>query len=126
MKIMLVVRHHFTHDINCLVTNSNLEKEVGRLCAELDDVSNGIHKKGYLYKFREREIYFQNKWGYGYFILHGNQLSYYGDEQGLLPRRTIRLSKCYVKEEWLKIGGLYHVFSIYLDDEDGMLEIRYY
>eukprot|EP01031_Cornospumella_fuschlensis_P038401 gene38401-46669_t len=43
--------------------NAALEKELERVNRQLDENSNGIHKKGYLYKFREREIYFAPKWG---------------------------------------------------------------
>lgn len=100
-----------------LKQNNELEKEVERLCNELDTVSMGVQKSGYLYKWREREIYFASKWGLRYFVLHKNQLSYYGDEHERRPRRTIDLSKCVVKDEGTKKNGLYNVFSLYLRDD---------
>jgi diacylglycerol O-acyltransferase-1 len=96
--------------------NAALEKEVDRLCAELDEASMGVTKRGYLYKWRDREIYYAPKWGLRYFVLHGNKLSYYGDEHERRPRRTINLSKCYVKGEGTKKNATYHVFSIYLTE----------
>ncbi|RYG96896.1 hypothetical protein EON65_53715 [archaeon] len=108
--------------------NTALEKELERVNRQLDENSMGIHKKGYLYKFREREIYFAPKWGMRYFVLQGNQLSYYGDDQERRPRRTISLSRCFVKDEGTKKHGQFHVFSIYLegdeDNTDGSLLIR--
>jgi hypothetical protein len=100
-----------------LKQNAALEKEVERLCTQLDEASKGVQKKGYLYKWREREIYYAPKWGLRYFVLNGNKLSYYGDEHEQRPRRTINLSKCFIKEEGTKKGGLYHVFGIYIRDE---------
>lgn len=97
-----------------LQQNAALEKEVERLCADLDEITHGVHKKGYLFKWREQEIYYAAKWGMRYFVLQGNQISYYGDENDYKPRRTIDLSKCFVREDGKKKGGLYHVFSIHL------------
>ncbi len=112
-----------------LQQNSALEKEVERLCYELDEVTRGVQKKGYLHKYRDREIYYASKWGLRYFVLQGNMLSYYGDDQERRPRRTIDLSKCFVRSEGKKKGGLYHVFSIYLGSNadntvDGSLLLR--
>jgi hypothetical protein len=99
--------------------NNQLEKEVTRLCTELDQATMGILKNGYLHKWREREIYYAPKWGLRYFVLSGNKLSYYGDEHERRPRRAIELSsKCFIKEEGTKKNGLFHVFSIYLKDEN--------
>jgi diacylglycerol O-acyltransferase-1 len=100
-----------------LKQNDQLEKEVEKLCTELDQATQGVHKTGYLYKYREREIYYAPKWGLRYFVLQGNKLSYYGDEHERRPRRTIDLSKCSVRVEGTKKNGLYSVFSIYLRDE---------
>ncbi len=99
-----------------LSQNAALEKEVDRLCAELDEASHGVTKRGYLYKWRDREIYYAPKWGLRYFVVHGNKLSYYGDEHERRPRRTINLSKCYVKNEGTKKNGSFHVFSIFLTE----------
>eukprot|EP00981_Chlorochromonas_danica_P016175 scaffold15944_cov248-Ochromonas_danica.AAC.9 len=98
--------------------NAALEREVERLVRELDQHSMGVQKKGYLYKWREKEIYFAPKWGLRYFVLQGNQLSYYGDEDERRPRRTIDLSRCFVRDDGAKKGGLYHVFSIYLEGNE--------
>lgn len=100
-----------------LQQNAALETEVKKLCTELDALTKGVQKKGYLYKWREREIYYAPRWGVRYFILQGNQLSYYGDEQEQRPRRTVDLTNCYVREEGTKRNGLYHVFSLYLVGE---------
>lgn len=97
-----------------LQQNSELEKEVERLFLELDEVTLGVQKKGFLHKYRDREIYYASKWGLRYFVLQGNTLSYFADDQDRRPRRTIQLSKCFVRSEGAKKGGLYHVFSIYL------------
>lgn len=107
-----------------LQQNAALEKEVERLCGELDEVTMGVQKKGYLYKWREREIYYAPKWGLRYFVLHGNKLSYFGDETERRPRRTINLSKCFVKEEGTKKDGQFHVLGIYLGEgvDDSMEE----
>lgn len=126
--------------------NAALEQEVERLGKELDDVTQGVQKKGYLYKWRDREISFASKWCLRYFVLQGNTLSYYVDDKELRPRRTFDLSKCFVRylvvfifcshyfnasmlrEEGMKKG--FHVFSIFLgpyDNEvhdDGSLLIR--
>lgn len=109
--------------------NAALEREVERLVSELDQHSMGIQKKGYLNKWREREIYFAPKWGLRYFVLQGNKLSYYGDDHERRPRRTIDLSRCFVRDEGPKKGGQFHVFSIYLegtaaDNSDSSLLIR--
>jgi len=100
--------------------NAQLEREVARLCAELDEVTMGIQKKGYLYKWRDRDISFASKWGLRYFVLQKNTISYYLDEHELRPRRTIDLNGCTLRDEGVKRGGLYHIFSIYskIHDED--------
>lgn len=95
-----------------------LEKEVKRLCSELDRATLGVEKRGYLYKFREREIYYAPKWGLRYFVLQGKKLSYFHDENENRPRRTIDLSKCFVRDEGTKKGGQFHVFGIYLSCAD--------
>ena len=98
--------------------NCALEKEVESLCKELDDVTLGVQKKGYLYKWRDRDISFASKWSLRYFVLQGNKLSYYVDDKELKPRRTFDLSKCFVREEGTRKGGLYFIFSIYLSSSD--------
>lgn len=101
-----------------LKQNAALEKEVKRLCSELGEVTLGVEKRGYLYKFREREIYYAPKWGLRYFVLQGRKLSYFGDENENRPRRTIDLSKCFVRDEGTKKNGQFYVFGIYLSSED--------
>lgn len=101
---------------------STLEKEVTRLCTQLEEATSGISYKGYLYKWREKEIFYASKWGMRYFTLQGNKLCYYGSEYENRPRRTIMLKNCFVKDEGSKKGGLYHVFSIYFKETDGMDE----
>lgn len=95
-----------------LQQNAALEKEVERLNLELDEATAGVQKKGYLYKWREREIYYAAKWGLRYFILQGNKISYYANEHDNRPRRTIDLSNCYIRDEGRKKG--HHIFSVYL------------
>lgn len=95
-----------------LQQNAALETEVERLNGELDEATSGVQKRGYLYKWREREIYYAAKWGLRYFVLQGNKISYYGNDHENRPRRTIDLSNCYVRDEGKKKG--YHIFSIYL------------
>ena len=95
-----------------LQQNAALEKEVERLNVELDEATAGVQKKGYLYKWREREIYYAAKWGLRYFILQGNKISYYANDHDNRPRRTIDLSNCYVRDEGKKKG--HHIFSVYL------------
>ncbi len=82
-----------------LQQNAALEQEVERLNSELDEATLGVQKKGYLYKWREREIYYAAKWGLRYFVLQGNKISYFGNDHENRPRRTIDLSNCYVRDE---------------------------
>jgi hypothetical protein len=93
--------------------NAALEREIERLMAELDEATMGIQMKGYLHKWRDREISFASKWGLRYFVLQKNTISYYVDDTSNRPRRTIPLEHCIVKDEGLKRGGQCHVFSIY-------------
>jgi hypothetical protein len=60
--------------------NAGLESEVQRLCTELDEATRGVLKRGYLFKWRDREISFASKWGLRYFILRGKSFSYYGGD----------------------------------------------
>lgn len=80
-----------------LQQNAALEHEVERLGKELDNLTQGVQKKGYLYKWRDREITFASKWCLRYFVLQGNTFSYYVDDKELRPRRTFDLSKCFVR-----------------------------
>lgn len=94
--------------------NSQLEREIQRLHAEIDEITKGVLKRGYLYKFRDREISFASKWGLRYFVLQGSTISYFVDDKELRPRRSFNLVGCIVKDEGpSKHGGHYHVFSIY-------------
>jgi hypothetical protein len=94
--------------------NSQLQREIQRLHAEIDEVTKGVMKRGYLYKFRDREISFASKWGLRYFVLQGKTISYFVDDKELRPRRSFDLTGCIVKDEGpSKHGGHYHVFSIY-------------
>lgn len=69
-----------------LKQNAQLEREVSRLCGELEQVSVGVQKKGYLYKWREREISYASRWGLRYFVLNGHTLCYYSDDHATHPR----------------------------------------
>jgi len=107
-----------------LQQNAQLEQEIERLNKELDELTAGVQKKGYLHKWREREIYYASRWGLRYIALQGSKISYYGSEHESHPRRVIDLSNCFVRDEGKKRTGsqVYHIFSIYLrsaiDDED--------
>eukprot|EP01038_Epipyxis_sp_PR26KG_P005339 gene5339-7409_t len=111
-----------------LQQNSALERQVERLCAELDEATMGIQLKGYLYKWRDRVISYASKWGLRYFVLQGSKLSYFADDHEIRPRRTYDLSKCFVRDEGMKKNGAFHVFGIYLyagdTDEEGSLLLR--
>ena len=65
-----------------LQQNALLESEVQRLHKELDTATQSIIKRGYLYKWRDREIGWASKWGLRYFSLQGHTLSYYHEETG--------------------------------------------
>ena len=98
--------------------NAALEQEVTRLCKELDEATKGVLKRGFLYKWRDREISYAAKWGLRYFELSGKTLSYFADEHDHRPRRTIDLSQCIVRSDGTKKGGTYHVFCVYLASEN--------
>ena len=85
-----------------LQMNAELEVRVKQLCDELDEVTGGVMKRGYLYKWRDREISFASKWGLRYFVLTGNSLSYFIDDREQRPRRTIDLTNCIVRNEGTK------------------------
>jgi diacylglycerol O-acyltransferase 1 len=110
--------------------NAELEEEIERLYLELDEQTNGILKRGYLHKWRDREISFASKWGLRYFTLQGHVLSYYLDDKDPRPRSTVNLSKCTIRWEGGKKNDQYHVFSIYTggdseaDNEVGSLLLR--
>ena len=100
-----------------LQQNAALETEVSRLCKELDEATQGVLKRGYLHKFRDRELSYASKWGLRYFVLKGKNLSYYIDDRDNRPRKTIDLTNCLVRPEGIK-RGVYHLFSIYLITPD--------
>jgi len=54
-----------------LQQNALLESEVTRLHKELDTATQSIIKRGFLYKWRDREIGWASKWGLRYFSLQG-------------------------------------------------------
>lgn len=97
-----------------LQQNAELEREVSRLADELDTATNSVIKRGYLHKWRDREISFASKWGLRYFVLQGSTLSYFGDDHDQRPRRTFDLSRCLVRSEGTKKQDTYHVFSLYV------------
>lgn len=99
-----------------LQQNAELEKEILRLVRELDEVTGGVLKRGYMYKWREREISFASKWSLRYFVLQGRSLSYYIDDRDQKPRRTIDLTDCVLKDEGRK-KGKYSIFGLYYDPE---------
>ena len=76
-----------------------MEREITRLNKELDEATKGVLMRGYLYKFRDRDISFASKWGLRYFLLQGKSLSYFIDENESRPRRTIDLSGCSIRDE---------------------------
>ena len=43
--------------------NAKLEKEVNRLIEELNEATEGILKRGYLYMWRDRAISYASRWG---------------------------------------------------------------
>ena len=45
-----------------LAQNADMEHEIQRLNRQLDETTNGIHMRGYLHKYRDREISFASKW----------------------------------------------------------------
>ena len=94
--------------------NQQLEEEVERLMNELDTASSSIIKRGYLFKWREKEIGWAARWGLRYFTLQGSKLSYYSDDSEHRPRATFDLSKCVVRLEGTKKNGTYKVFSIFM------------
>lgn len=110
--------------------NAELEEEIEKLYLELDEQTNGILKRGYLHKWRDREISFASKWGLRYFTLQGHVLSYYLDDKDTRPRSTVNLSKCTIRWEGGKKNDQFHVFSIYTggdlaaDNEVGNLLLR--
>ena len=108
-----------------LLQNQLLEHEIQRLNHQLDESTNGIHMRGYLHKYRDREISFASKWGLRYFVLQCQNLSYFADDQERRPRRTIDLLGCIVRDEGTKKSGHYHVFSImtrWTDDDADLIE----
>eukprot|EP01041_Mallomonas_annulata_P004054 gene4054-8061_t len=99
--------------------NALLDIEVNRLCAELDELTKGTLKRGYLFKWREREMSFASKWGLRFFELKGSSLSYFEDDNSTRrPIRTIDLSHCIIRNEGTKKSGQFHVFGIYLRDTE--------
>jgi len=96
--------------------NAELEREVLRLVKELDEVTGGVLKRGYMYKWRDREITFASKWNLRYFVLKGTSLSYFTDDHDQRPRRTIDLTSCVVKDEGRK-KGKYSIFAVHYDPE---------
>jgi len=110
--------HHEGKGIELLLQlNARLEQEVSRLCSELDEATQGVMKRGYLHKFRDRELSYASKWGLRYFVLKGKNLSYYVDDRDNRPRKTIDLTNCLIRPEGIK-RGIYHLFSIYLITPD--------
>lgn len=95
-----------------LQQNWKLEREITRLNRELDEATNGILMRGYLYKFRDREIAWASKWSLRYFLLQGKSLSYFVDDHDHRPRRTYDLSGCVVQDDGPKKSGQYYCFSI--------------
>jgi hypothetical protein len=89
-----------------LQQNGQLEREIARLCVELEEVTQGVLQRGYLYKWRDRDISYASKWGLRYFVLQGSMLSYYGDDRdNSRPRRTFDMTKCLVRDEGTKKNG---------------------
>jgi diacylglycerol O-acyltransferase-1 len=94
--------------------NAALELAVSQLTSELAEATAGILLRGYLFKWRDREISFAAKWSLRYFVLQGNTLSYFIDESDRRPRKTIDLSTCIVHDEGYSKTGNFHIFGLYL------------
>jgi len=99
-----------------LKQNWQMEREISRLIHELDEATKGVLMRGYLYKFRDREISFASKWGLRYFLLQGTSLSYFVDESERRPRRTINLTSCSIRDEGVTKSGQHYIFSIICAD----------
>ena len=76
-----------------LMQNEQLENKITQLYDELEEATQGVLQRGYLYKWRDRDIPYASKWGLRYFCLRGNTLSYYADERESRPRRTYDMTK---------------------------------
>lgn len=99
-----------------LKQNWQMEREISRLIHELDEATKGVLMRGYLYKFRDREISFASKWALRYFLLQGSSLSYFVDESERRPRRTIDLTTCSIRDEGPTKNGQHYIFSILCAD----------
>lgn len=84
-----------------LQQNALLENEVQRLHKELDTATQSIIKRGYLYKWRDREIGWASKWGLRYFSLQGHTLSYYHEETG--NQLLYMYMYMYMDYEWMDV-----------------------
>lgn len=111
-----------------LKQNWQMEREISRLNHELDVATKGILMRGYLYKFRDREISFASKWALRFFLLQGTSLSYFVDESERRPRRTIDLTSCSIRDEGVTKNGQHYIFSILCADsfnDDIVIDAEY-
>lgn len=84
---------------------------------------NYEHSTVYNDKLFQHIIIFIYVRGLRYFVLQGQSLSYFSDDQEKRPRRTIDLAGCIVRDDGTKKNGHHFVFSIitmdfYDDDSD--------
>lgn len=100
--------------INILLhQNAELEKALNHVTTELEDATSNILMRGFLFKWRDHEITFTSKWAIRYFVLRGNILSCYLDENERHPRNTLDLSECMVVDEGISKKN-FHIFSLYV------------
>lgn len=112
-----------------LLENTKLKSLLSQLKNQMNDLSNSILLRGYLYKWKDNVMTFGTKWSLKYFILNGNLLNYYHSTGGShaesyeqQPIRTINLKNCVILDEGKK--GNYFIISICLKSETDHEMIR--
>jgi hypothetical protein len=109
-----------------MLENSKLKLLIKQLRNEINDLSNSILLRGYLYKWKDNVMTFGTKWSLKYFILNGNILNYYHneahEEYQQQPVKTINLKNCMILNEGKK--GNYYIISICLKSESDGEMIR--
>jgi len=86
----------------------------------MDAKSEELTKKGYLFKWRDRQLPVLGgaKWAKKFFILEGSSLKYFETENDVRPSRVISLKKnCIVEyegEKQIKDGHSFFIFSVKL------------
>jgi hypothetical protein len=109
-----------------MLENSKLKLLIKQLKNEINDLSNSILLRGYLFKWKDNVMTFGTKWSLKYFILNGNILNYYHNESHeqyqQQPVKTINLKNCMILNEGKK--GNYFIISICLKSENDNEMIR--